>query len=285
MKKLLTTALFVFAGFASTAQKLDNSLLWKISGNGLSKPSYLYGTIHITCDATLDKNVLSALDATGQVYLELDMDDPNMQGDMMGTMQMKDGVTMKSLSTPEDFKIVDEFLKANMGIGADMLNTFKPFMATAMLYPKLLDCPMQSYEMVLVEAAKTQKEEIYGLETVAEQMAVFDAIPYKEQMDELVKTAKNNMVNDKKEMTDMMALYNKKDLNSLLEFMDKSENKMMAAHNDVLLTNRNKNWIPKIEAVAKAKPTFFGVGAAHLAGENGVIKLLRKKGYKVEAVK
>jgi uncharacterized protein YbaP (TraB family) len=83
----------------------------------------------------------------------------------------------------------------------------------------------------------------------------------------------------------MMALYNKKDLNSLLEFMDKSENKMMAAHNDVLLTNRNKNWIPKIEAVAKAKPTFFGVGAAHLAGENGVIKLLRKKGYKVEAVK
>ena len=93
------------------------------------------------------------------------------------------------------------------------------------------------------------------------------------------------MVKDKKELAEMIALYNTKDLNELLAFMDKSDNKMMAAHNDVLLVNRNKNWIPKIETIAKAKPTFFGVGAAHLAGENGVIKLLRKKGYKVEVVK
>lgn len=285
MKKILIAALCVFAGFTGTAQKLENGLLWKISGNGLSKPSYLYGTMHITCDATLDKNILAALDATTQVYLELDMDDPAMQTEMMGTVMMKDGVTMKSLTTPEEYKIVDEFLKTNTGASVDMLGTFKPFMVSAILYPKMIDCPMQSYEQAIMEVAKTQKEEVYGLETVAEQMAVFDAIPYKEQMDELVKTAKDNMVNDKKEMTEMMAVYNKKDLNALLEFMDKSENKMMASHNDVLLNNRNKNWIPKIEAVAKANPAFFGVGAAHLAGENGVIKLLRKKGYKVEAVK
>ena len=285
MKQILIAALCIFAGFTGTAQKLENGLLWKISGNGLSQPSYLYGTMHITCDATLDKNILAALDATTQVYLELDMDDPAMQTEMMGTVMMKDGVTMKSLTTPEEYKIVDEFLKTNTGASVDMLGTFKPFMVSAILYPKMIDCPMQSYEQAIMEVAKNQKEEVYGLETVAEQMAVFDAIPYKEQMDELVKTAKDNMVNDKKEMTEMMAVYNKKDLNALLEFMDKSENKMMASHNDVLLNNRNKNWIPKIEAVAKANPTFFGVGAAHLAGDNGVIKLLRKKGYKVEAVK
>jgi len=285
MKKLLIAVLCVFAGFTGTAQKLENGLLWKISGNGLSKPSYLYGTMHITCDATLDKNILAALDATTQVYLELDMDDPAMQTEMMGTVMMKDGVTMKSLTTPEEYKIVDEFLKTNTGASVDMLGTFKPFMVSAILYPKMIDCLMQSYEQAIMEVAKNQKEDVYGLETVAEQMAVFDAIPYKEQMDELVKTAKDNMVNDKKEMTEMMAVYNKKDLNELLEFMDKSENKMMASHNDVLLNNRNKNWIPKIEAVAKANPTFFGVGAAHLGGDNGVIKLLRKKGYKVEVVK
>jgi uncharacterized protein YbaP (TraB family) len=54
---------------------------------------------------------------------------------------------------------------------------------------------------------------------------------------------------------------------------------------NVLLDNRNQNWIPKIEKVAKEKPTLFAVGAAHLPGENGVIALLRKKGYTVEAVK
>ena len=285
MKKILFTALGLFAAFAGTAQKLDTGLLWKISGNGLSKPSYLYGTMHITCDATLDKNILAALDATTQLYLELDMDDPAMQTEMMGGMTMKNGVTMKSLTTPEDYKIVNDFLQANAGMSADMLGTFKPFMVSAILYPKMLDCPAQSYEQELTKVTKEQKEEVFGLETVSEQLAVFDAIPYKEQMDELVKSAKDNLVKDKKEINEMIAVYNKKDLNALMEFMDKSENKMMAAHNDLLLVNRNKNWIPKIEAVVKAQPTFFGVGAAHLAGENGVIKLLRKKGYKVEAVK
>lgn len=285
MNKILFTAFSLFAALTGNAQKLDNGLLWKISGNGLAKPSYLYGTMHITCDATLDKNILAALDATGQLYLELDMDDPNMQTEMMGGIMMKDGVTMKSLASVEDYEIVNKFLQEKAGMSADMLGTFKPFMVSALLYPKMLDCPVQSYEQALMEISKKQNEEILGLETVSEQLTVFDAIPYKEQMDELVKSAKDNLVKDRKEIEEMIALYQKKDLNALLEFMDKSENKMMAGHNDVLLDNRNKNWIPKIEAVAKAKPTFFGVGAAHLAGENGVIKLLRKKGYKVEAVK
>jgi len=285
MKKILFTALSLFAAFAGSAQKLDTGLLWKISGNGLTKPSYLYGTMHITCNATLDKNILAALDNTSQLYLELDMDDPSLQTEMMGGMMMKDGVTMKSLTTPENYAVVNKFLQENAGMSADMLGTFKPFMISALLYPKMLDCEMQSYEQELIKVAKAQNEEILGLETVSEQMAVFDVIPYKEQMDELVKSAKDNLVKDKKEIADMIAVYNKKDLNALLEFMDKSENKMMASHNDVLLVNRNKNWIPKIEAIAKAQPTFFGVGAAHLAGDDGIIKLLRKKGYKVEAVK
>jgi uncharacterized protein YbaP (TraB family) len=285
MKKILFTALGLFAAFAGNAQKLDNGLLWKITGNGLSQPSYLYGTVHITCDATLDKNILAALNATSQLYLELDMDAPDMQTQMMGTVMMKDGVTMKSLATPEDYSVVNKFLQENAGMSADMLSTLKPFMVSAILFPKMLDCPIQSFEQELVKVAKEQKEEVMGLETVAEQMAVFDAIPYKEQMDELVKSAKDNLVKDKKEINELLAVYNKKDLNLIMEFMAKSDNKMMSKHNDLLLDNRNKNWIPKIEAVAKDKATFFGVGAAHLAGDNGVIKLLRKKGYKVEAVK
>jgi uncharacterized protein YbaP (TraB family) len=149
----------------------------------------------------------------------------------------------------------------------------------------MIDCPIQSYEQALVEVAKKEKDPVWGLETVAEQMAVFDAIPYKVQMSELVKTAKDNMVKDKKELADMIAIYNKKDLNALLDFTAKSDNHLMSAYNDILLNQRNRNWIPKIEKMAKAKPTFFGVGAAHLAGDNGVIMLLREKGYKVEAVK
>ena len=283
MKKLFIASFCLFSAFAANAQKLDKGLLWKISGNGITKPSYIFGTIHVTCDATLEPNVIKALADTKQLYLELDMDDPKMQTSMMSTITMKDGKTMSSLVSAEDFKTLDAFMRKQTGMPASAINTFKPFIATTFLLPKMLDCPIQSFEGELVKATKAQNEEIYGLETVEYQMGVFDAIPYEVQIGELLKSAKDDMAADKKELADMMAVYKAKDLNALYMFMAKSNNKMYSDYNDVLLDNRNKNWIPKIEEVAKATPTFFGVGAAHLAGENGVIMLLRKKGYKVEA--
>lgn len=285
MKKILFTALGLILALSGNAQKLDNGLLWKISGNGLSKPSYLFGTMHATCDATLAPNVMAALDATKQLYLELDMDDPSLQTQMMAGMAMKDGLTMSKIASPEDYKTVDAFLQANLGVSAYMVDTFKPLVVSSMLIAKMTDCPIQSYELELMKITQMQQEEVYGLETVADQFAVFDAIPYKEQMTDLVKTALDNMANGKAEMQKMMTLYKNKDLNELYTFIKHDGNPLFASHMDVLLNNRNQNWIPKIEKIAKEKPTFFGVGAAHLAGEDGVIMLLRKKGYKVEAVK
>ena len=285
MKKLFITAAIAFFSFTVTAQALENSLLWKISGNGLSKPSYLYGTIHITCDATLDKNILSALDATKQLYLELDTDDPNMQAEMMGMVMMKDGKKISTLLSKEDYALVSDFVKTNSGMPLSMMDTMKPFIVSAMVYPAMLGCPMQSFEGELAKVSAEQKEEVYGLETVSEQMDVFDVIPYEDQMKELVKMAKEGIDKSKGQFKLMMDAYARKDLNALMAMMNDAENPMYSDHNDVLLTNRNKNWIPKIEKAAREKPTFFGVGAAHLAGDDGVIKLLRKKGYKVEAVK
>ncbi|KAF2516818.1 TraB/GumN family protein [Flavobacterium salilacus subsp. salilacus] len=285
MIKKALTALVLFITTLGFSQKTENSLLWKLSGNGLSKPSYLYGTIHITCDATLDKNVLAALDATQQLYLELDMNDPALQAEMMGGMMMKDGKKMSQLVNEEDFEAVNKLLMTNIGVSAKMLDNIKPSMVSMMLLPKMIDCPMQSVEAELMKVTAEQGEEVYGLETVAAQMDVFDAIPYEEQMEELVKTAKDNMEADREKYKRMIALYNSKDLNAIMEFMKEEENKMYDDHSDVMLDNRNKNWIAKIEEAAKTTPTFFGVGAAHLPGENGVINLLRKQGYKVEAVK
>ncbi|AXG75022.1 TraB/GumN family protein [Flavobacterium arcticum] len=285
MLKLIITGVTLLVTVLGFSQKTENSLLWKISGNGLSEPSYLYGTIHITCDATLDNNVLAALDATQQLYLEIDMDDPTMQTKMMGDMMMKDGKKMSQLVSVEDFDAIDKLLTKNVGMSAKMVDNFKPMMISMMLLPKMIDCPMQSIEGELMKVTAEQGEEIYGLETVAAQMAIFDAIPYEEQIEELVKSAKDDMAADKEKYKRMLAIYNSKDLNAIMAFMKEEENKMYDDHSDIMLDNRNKNWIAKIEEAAKTTPTFFGVGAAHLPGENGVINLLRKKGYKVEAIK
>jgi uncharacterized protein YbaP (TraB family) len=265
------------------AQNLENSTLWKIEGNNLSSPSYLFGTIHMTCDASLEDKVLKALEATDQLILELDMDDPQLQAAMMQHMMMKDNTKISDMLSEEDYQVLDAFLTRELGMGLAMMNGMKPFMIQASFYPKLLECPMQSFEMELVKASQSQEEPIYGLETVADQMTVFDSIPYTEQLKDLLKMAKNNMADDKKLFKEMLDTYQSQDIDALLELTSEDDN-ALSQYQDLLLERRNKNWIEKIESYAKDKPSFFGVGAAHLPGDTGVIQLLKNKGYQLTPV-
>lgn len=284
MRKLFIAAISLCSFFAS-AQKLDNAVLWKISGNGLSKPSYLMGTVHMTCDASLDKNILKALDETNQLYLEYDMDSPTLSEEMSAEAFMKDGKKMSQLVSPKDFKSVRDYVKKNFDMELTTVEEYKPFMLTTMIYSKILDCPAQSYENELITVTKSQKEEVYGLETVKEQMQVFEDIPYEVQMQEIVRTANGGFEKDIAEYKSMLDAYAHKDINKLQKITKETENILFIKYNDVLITNRNKNWIPRIDKIVKETPTFFGVGALHLGGKEGIIKLLRKKGYKVEPVK
>lgn len=285
MKTTINTfILAVCTFFGMQAQDLEKSLLWELSGNGLSNSSYIYGTIHMTCNATLDTVTKIALDATKLLVLEVDMDDPSMQANMVKGIYMKNNTNIKDLLTIEEYELISTFIKEQMGMPLEALSTMKPFFLTAMFYPKLLGCPTQSYEEALMTIAHSQGEEVLGLETIQEQLNVFDSIPYKDQAEDLLSSAKDNLAYDIKAFEELMILYNNKDIEGMITMMTKDKSRNTSKHMDKMLNNRNKNWIPKIEEFAKSQPTFFGVGAAHLAGESGVIKLLRAAGYTVNAV-
>ena len=286
MKKIILSCIsFLSLILSLNAQQLENSLLWEISGNGLEESSYLFGTIHMTCDATLDENVQKALDNTSLLVLELDMDDPSLQMNMMKDIYMKDGKTLNDFISEEDFSLLERFVKEQTGMPLAAMSNMKPFFISAAFYPKMLGCPVQSYEAELVKVAQEQNEEVLGLETVEEQMNVFNAIPYEDQVVDLLRTAKDNLAYDTETFQKLMQLYDSENIEGMESLMQKDINLTTSKHKDKMLDNRNKNWIPKIEEFSKAQPTFYGVGAAHLAGENGVIKLLRKAGYTVTAVK
>ncbi|RZJ25740.1 MAG: TraB/GumN family protein, partial [Flavobacterium sp.] len=228
MKKLLKkifiacTALLGLASYGQNATRCKaeqndanggvKSLLWKISGNGITAPSYLYGTIHATCDATLEKPTLNALANTAQLYLELDLDDPTLQMSMMEGMLMKDGKTMQSMLSEADYKLLDSYLQSKLKMGANMVNNMKPAIVSTLLLPTLMSCPIQSVEQELMKANAANNKETFGLEEVKEQMAVFDAIPYQVQLDELMKAVKAGFDDSKKELDDMYALYKAKDV-------------------------------------------------------------------------
>ncbi len=155
------------------------------------------------------------------------------------------------------------------------MQNMKPFFLTASIYPKLLDCPMQSFEMELQKVAKAQNEEVLGLETIEYQLSVFDEITFEAQVKDFVRSAKDDLAYDKKMFAKMMEVYENGHINAMVEMMNDEEYTSISEHQDKLLDNRNKNWIPKIAEFAKEKPTFFGVDAGHLAGKNGVINILR----------
>lgn len=92
-----TLNLFIFCLLLHFANAQEKSLLWQISGNGLAKPSYLYGTIHLICpnDYFMTDSTKAAFARTEQVYLELDMDDPSIMSKMMRTAMFSDGKNSK----------------------------------------------------------------------------------------------------------------------------------------------------------------------------------------------
>ncbi len=285
MKRILSLSIVALLTLLSAnAQKLENSTLWKIEGNGLEQASYLFGTIHITCDATLENDVIKALDETTHIVMELDMDDPMMTSKMMSGTYLANGQTIKDFVSEDDYKAVDSLFTKNLGMSIKLLENVKPFFLTSMLYPKMIDCPMQSFELELIKIAKEQNEDISGLETIEEQLKVFEDIPLEDQYADLVKMAKDNLEYDKTNFSKMLEVYESEDISSMLDMMNDENNQTVSDYQDILLENRNKNWISKIEDYAKAQPTFFGVGAGHLAGKNGVINLLRQAGYTVLAV-
>lgn len=268
------------------AQKEEKSLLYEISGNGLSKPSYIFGTIHVICkdEFFMPQVVKDKFATTEQVYLELDMDDPTMMTEMQKSMMMTDGKTLKTIMSEADYQKVATFFKDSLKTNIAMMNSFKPFVLSSMTIPVMLGCPMQGYEEAFVKLAKEQNKEVKGLETVKEQFDAIDNMGMEKQAQLMLVKMVDNWTKGKMEMKTMIKDYRNQDIEAILKDMEHASTADANFEKD-LLENRNRNWIPRIDAIIKSKATFFGVGAGHLGGKTGVLALLKQQGYKVKAIK
>lgn len=284
MKKHLIVLIIIFCS-CSNAQKLEKSLLWKISGNGLAEPSYLFGTLHSICTIKMEPLLLHAIKGSEQFYLEMNPDDPDIQKEMDMNSDMKNGLTISSILNKEDFDILNNYFIENKGRSIYRHNTLKPEFINMMLTSKILECPTKSYEEEIIKIAKLQGKKIYGVEKMKDQLSLYDKIPYTVQLDGLMTNIKDDLENSRKRAKIMAEMYDEGDIEGLEHFIRNSDNKTYSNYADIILSDRNKAWIQKIEAAAKTTPTFFAFGVSHLAGKQGLIALLRQKGYKVEAVK
>ncbi len=279
---------------ARIAQTLSPSLIWEITGPGLKKPSYLFGTIHVfpADQFFMPEAATQAFDKTERLVLEIDMSNPLLMGmEMMQLAPMKNKVKLYDLMGEEDYTLVKDYFETEVKevkmTGFQMFESWKPMLLSSMLYEKLLGEKTKAYDMEFLAMAQKDKKKIAGLETVKFQMSVFDSLPYQEQADdllEMIKSLKNEGANSEAilEFQKMVDAYKTQDLDQLHDLSVEEFEAGKGA--DLLLYNRNRNWIPQIIRMAKEKPTFFAVGAGHLGGQQGVIRLLMQQGYKVKAL-
>jgi hypothetical protein len=276
-------------------EDLADALVWKVEHDSLPYDNYLFGTIHLIDeeDYFLPNGLLTAIDQTDQIVFEIDIRVMNDMSEIMGMMNklLMDGdTTLKDLLTTEEYVIVHEYFQQK-GMPLVFLERIKPLFLSAFTsldeMPQSVDdksfAPqgMKSYEMELLDLAEaTEDKAIGGLETIDFQLSLFDEIPYKLQAKYLVEQIKE--IEAGGESDEVFDLYLSQDIEAMAASMqtEAGDNNF----EEILLTKRNESWIPLMIEKMNEEPTLFAVGAAHLGGEKGVIRLLMKKGYTLTPV-
>jgi len=224
-----------------------------------------------------------SLEKTDEVCFEMDMDDPNLMMEVASGMLDKSGKTLEDYFTPEQYKQLQQYVKDSLGSDISMFSKMKPMALQSMLMTKSVGCDMPvSYEANIMEDAKKQKKEIVGLEPASEQLALFDRMPADTVVKSIIESI-SHPENDDSEYQSILTAYRQQDLPKLYELIKNSKD--LGDDMGAFLDDRNQKWISRMGDKMKDKSVFFAVGAGHLWGDKGVITLLRKAGYTVEAIK
>ncbi|MDR0896211.1 MAG: TraB/GumN family protein [Prevotellaceae bacterium] len=294
MKKIAILLACIGIALGANAQ-----LLYKISGNGLSQPSYIFGTHHLSPLKVKDRiaSLPQVMTDIKQVYGELvmaEMNAPETMQLMMRQMMMPADTTLKMLLTPAEYEAVDKLVKEYIGVDLSMLPGIKPAgleqtLAVA-FYTKNIEGFNQQEQLdtwFQDEATKAGKK-VGGLETVQKQIDVlFNNLSLKRQA-ALLACFADDTAKTLRQVKQLNEAYAKQDIAALLKLMEEREHNSCdptPAEWASMLDNRNKDWLAQMPAIMKEAPTLFVVGAGHLPGKTGVLTLLKNKGYKVEAMK
>ena len=278
MKKLLLYFLCL-SGF-SQAQ-----LLYQISGNGLTEASYLYGTIHILPKDKfeLSNSLKRAFDASTTIAMEVDLDMSGAEKIALAQkVMLPDGKTLKDFMAAQDYLQLKAYCIDSLQWSESKFersSKLKPMFFSSVLIQENMS-NMASYEMEFNKMAKKKKKETIGLETIEFQLGLFDQLPMQTQVDMLKQDYKSDMKN----YDTLLACYLREDLETLGKLMAE-ETSAYPEFNELMLVQRNKSWIAPMRAQMQKESTFFGVGAAHLSGPDGVVALLRAQGFTVTAIK
>lgn len=287
----LLVILFIIIGLKNPVQAQENqnqnSLLWEISGNELENPSYLFGTIHMIPkkDYFFTKLMKEKFNDCSILVLEIDINIPiKTQIDLVKKMFIPDNKTLKDYLNEDEYKRFSAYILDSLKLKESKLKRYiriKPFFSMGLILKDKIK-KIKMYEKELNKLAKKNKMKLTELETIDFQMSIIEKISIEDQVSMIFKDSESNNFNLLAEFYELLEVYEEQNVFKLYELM-KEEEEFALFEKDFFI-DRHENWIPKIENLIREQSAFIAIGAGHLAGEKGVINLLRNKGYVVNPV-
>lgn len=296
-KSLFVILSFLIFVSCNAHSENENSLLWKVTGNGLEKPSYLFGTHHLVPISFLDSvdGLQEAFNNTEQTVGELDMANMSeMQIMIMGQSTLPEGMTYNHLLSPEEVSLLDSTLISLVHIGLDQLGTLKPAMLSNIIsitfYQKYY--PSISNEIGIDQYFQTEAlnrgRPVVGLENTEDQIEVLLNSQSIERQAEMLICMVQNPDLLKEQMDELQEAYYSQNINTLYELSIKETPNdpcpSTEEEKNSLNKDRNEKWLEKLPSIMADKPSFIAVGCLHLPGDVGLIEGLKNMGYTVEPV-
>ena len=288
MKRILTILALSLLCLTSNAQ-----LVWKISGNGTKKPSYILGTHHgcpfTYCDSI--PGLMKAFDKVNNIIGEINMIEfaemsPERMQKMQAMMMMPADTSLLSLFSTEEAAKVNEWLGKKMGASLEMLSVMKPMtiMVTVQNKEMMEVIPeiatMTTIDKYMQTLGQWKGKTIGELETADYQMELLYGNSLEEQADALLEMIDHG--DSKGLLQQLTNAYKSQNLDTLWKVF---QEQMTGYEYDAIVKVRNLNWEKQMKELLPKQSTLFVVGAGHLPGESGMINLLREAGYKIKPVK
>lgn len=267
----------------------ESSLLWKIEGNGMKSESYLFGTIHLIEKEHFyfPKKLEKIIQKSDQVVLEIAMDaSEDNQTELLNHLLLKEG-SLFDFFSPEQTDSLLAWAEKELSLPPSqfrlMMNKMKPFVVVQMATQLETSSETVAYEIEIQKLADEQQIQVLGLETVGMQIGFFDQLDSLEQREMVMSIIRDPSKNDSISQL-MQELYLSQQVDKLYSFISSTPG-MTEHFQTLLVTNRNENWINPIQQMISENSTFIAVGAGHLGGPKGLIRLLEKEGYTLTPVK
>ncbi len=273
-------------------------LLWKVSGNGLGRPSYIFGTYHMAPSSMIDRiaGIDQAIEACDVVVGEVEKDSlmsSEVQARMAKAMMAPSDSTLDKLLSPQGYAIVEKVFNkyfGTMGVKLSQMKNLKPSAISTQMqamqaikyFPNfnandLIDVAVQA-------RANDEGRPSIGLESVQEQIDLLFNGPLTEQAQGLLEACKQDEFFQAQSVA-LADAYMAQDLNKLFAVMTDATKGDSEEIMEMLIYKRNRNWAQKLNVMMPERAMLVCVGAGHLPGDKGLLQLLRNMGYTVEPAK